>query len=400
MRGFVLSFEKNVSKALEKNNGILRLIPNWVPRPIGRPGKRLALNPDQYYYFGLNRGGITERWFSSTTQTGFEGSEGESISEIVCEGERYSFKEVVQNFGQKIIGEELWSEHGGWPVFSKFFDYKWMLPLHLHPRTCHAKKVGKKGKPESYYFPPQRNQVENEFPYTFFGLNPKVNRGDIKNCLKSWNTGNNHILEHSKAYRIKPGTGWYVPPGVLHAPGSLLTYEPQVASDCNAIFQSKVGEEFIPRDFLVGDVPEEKGDDLDYLVDLIDFEKNKDPNFKQNHYLEPIVDSEGKDYEDKWVIYGNSDFSAKELTVESGGEATINDEGAYGLITVQGTGKIGSLELETPKLVDINDLTRDEVFVTKQKAVEGVKFENNSSEPLVTLRYFGPDVSSPEVAKK
>ena len=31
------------------------------------PGRRLRLHPDDLYAFGGHRGGINERWFSSTT---------------------------------------------------------------------------------------------------------------------------------------------------------------------------------------------------------------------------------------------------------------------------------------------------------------------------------------------
>ena len=54
-------------RALEQGNGILRLIPTWVPRSFCRPGKRIKLHPDDYYVLGLKRGGIDERWFASTT---------------------------------------------------------------------------------------------------------------------------------------------------------------------------------------------------------------------------------------------------------------------------------------------------------------------------------------------
>jgi hypothetical protein len=45
-------------------------------------------------------------------------------------------------------------------------------------------------------------------------------------------------------------------------------------------------------------------------------------------------------------------------------------------------------------------MTEDEVFVSFAAATEGVTFENPSpTDPLVTLRYFGPDVhpDMPEV---
>ena len=56
-----------VESALEKSGGLLRLAPCWVPRSFLQPGKRLKLHPDDLYAFGLNRGGIDERWFASTT---------------------------------------------------------------------------------------------------------------------------------------------------------------------------------------------------------------------------------------------------------------------------------------------------------------------------------------------
>jgi hypothetical protein len=43
--------------------------------------------------------------------------------------------------------------------------------------------------------------------------------------------------------------------------------------------------------------------------------------------------------------------------------------------------------------------TEDEVFITHEGAIAGVEVENAGSEPLVSLRYFGPDTfgSVPEV---
>ena len=34
----------------------------------------------------------------------------------------------------------------------------------------------------------------------------------------------------------------------------------------------------------------------------------------------------------------------------------------------------------------------DEVFITHEAAVRGVEIENTGCEPLVSLRYFGPNV--------
>jgi len=153
----------------------------------------------------------------------------------------------------------------------------------------------------------------------------------------------------------------------------------------------------VPWDLLVKDVPKDRQQDLDYLVDQLDWERNTVTHFKEHHYIEPIpvVDSEDEGWLDLWITYGRIDgnqyFSAKELTVQPGVKCTIEDDGAYGLITVQGSGRIGSMAVSSPVMIRFGQMTEDEVFVSHEAAVQGVTFENSGSEPLVTLRYFGPE---------
>jgi hypothetical protein len=46
------------------------------------------------------------------------------------------------------------------------------IPHHIHQRSEHAALTGQQSKPGSYYFPPQLNAAENQFDYTFMGLEP------------------------------------------------------------------------------------------------------------------------------------------------------------------------------------------------------------------------------------
>ncbi|MBW3540394.1 MAG: hypothetical protein KY476_08995, partial [Planctomycetes bacterium] len=264
-----------------------------------------------------------------------------------------------------------------------------------HQSQEQAALVGQEGKPESYYFPPQMNAIGDNFPYTFFGLEPGTTKQDVVDCLARWNEGDNGILDLSKAYRLKPGTGWLVPPCILHAPGSLVTYEPQWGSDVFGMFQSLVEGRPVPRSLLTKDFPEEKHNDLEYLVDALDWEANVDTHFKDHHYLEPIVAAKGDGWFDRWIVYGRVNgeqlFTAKELTLLPGAKCTIEDGGAYGWITVQGEGRAGKLRLQTPVMIRYGESTEDEIFVSAKAAAAGVTFENTGSEPLVGLRYFGPD---------
>ena len=119
------------------------------------------------------------------------------------------------------------------------------------------------------------------------GLNPGTTRDDVRRCLERWNEGDNGILYHSRAYKLKPGTGWQIDPGILHAPGSLVTYEPQVNSDVFAMYQSLVEGRAVPWDLLVKDVPPEHHHDLDYLLDMLDWDANTDPEFAKHRLFEP-----------------------------------------------------------------------------------------------------------------
>jgi len=390
-----------VESALGESGGLLRLAACWVPRSFLQPGKRLKLHPDDLYAFGLNRGGIDERWFSSTTPAANDNrTPDEGLSYVVAGRQRFTLQQAVSECGAAIIGDRLWRKYKKWPVYSKFFDNMGPIPHHMHQNAKQAALLGLEGKPESYYFPPQHNNVGNNFPFTFMGLEPGTTKADVRRCLENWNKGDNGILDLSRAYRLKPGTGWLIPPCILHAPGSLCTYEPQWGSDVFGMYQSLVEGREVPWALLVKDVPRKHHKDLDYLVEQLDWAGNTDEHFKDNHYLEPVVvaDTASEGYTDRWIVYGKVDgqqlFTAKELTVDPGAKCTIKDTGAYGLITVQGKGKMNRLNLDCPKLIRFHELTEDEVFCTETAAREGVVFENTSEvEPLVVLRYFGPEAN-------
>jgi len=387
--------------ALEKGEGLLRLAPTWVPRSFLHPGKRIKLAPGDWYAYGAHRGGIDERWFASTTEAANENRQpDEGLSYIVFNNQRFLLKDAVDERSAILIGAEIYGKYGRWPVYSKFFDNMGPIPHHMHQSAEDAALVGQEGKPEAYYFPPQYNNVDNHFAYTFMGLEPGTTPTEVRRCLENWDRGDNGILDLSRAYRLQRGTGWLIPPGVLHAPGSLCTYEPQWGSDVFGMFQSLVEGREVPWALLVKDMPKEKHDDLDFIVGQLDWEKNVDTHFVQNNYLEPIIDKScsGDGFTDRWITYGRIGgaqlFSAKELTLLPGAKCVLQDPGASGWITVQGRGRIGKLALQTPAMIHFGQQTEDEVFITCEAARNGVEVENLGSEPLVGLRYFGPDTFS------
>uniref|UniRef100_F4C6K2 Mannose-6-phosphate isomerase, class I n=1 Tax=Sphingobacterium sp. (strain 21) TaxID=743722 RepID=F4C6K2_SPHS2 len=398
-----------IQKAMEQGEGILRLAPNWVPRSFCVPGRRIKLHPDDYYILGGERGGIDERWLSSTTpaKNGPLTGEHEGLSFIVYEEgstvQKALLRDAVELLKGELIGQRLWDAYKSWPMYSKFFDNMGPLPHHIHHNDEKAALIGQQGKPEAYYFPPQLNNHGGDFPYTFMGIAPGTTKDQIKTCLMNFSKGDNKITNFSQAFRLEPGTGWDVPPGLLHAPGSLCTYEPQKASDVFAMYQSLVNEAVIPEELLWNGTPKERIGDFDELLDVIDWELNVDPHMMKNRFMRPVpvksmAEMREMGYEEKWICYKSDAFSAKELTILPGQTVTIYDGAAYGLIMMQGRGKLGVWEVETPALIRYNQLTNDEFFVSEKAAVNGVTISNYSRvDPMVLLKHFGP--ANPDLDK-
>ena len=387
-----------IRDALTAGEGVVRLAPCWVPRSFLMPGGRLKLDPRDLYILGGHRGGIDERWFASTTKAanGPLSAPDEGLSYVEFNGKKALLKEAIETTGDLFLGADVMEREGGWNLLCKFFDNLGPIPHHLHQTDEFAARVGRKGKPEAYYFPPQYNFKPNHFPYTFMGLEPGTTRDGVRRCLERWNEGDNGILDHSRAYRLKPGTGWQIDPGILHAPGSLVTYEPQVNSDVFAMYQSLVEGRAVPWDLMVKDVPTEHHQDLDYLLDMLDWDANTDPEFAKHRLFHPMPVREVESMADQgcseqWIVYSTPYYSAKELTVFPGRSVRIQDAEAYGVIVVQGYGSLGKHEIETPTLIRYGEMTKDELFISAGAARNGVFVTNRSDcENLVMLKHFGP----------
>lgn len=389
-----------IEKAMEQGKGILRLAPAWVPRSFCRPGKRIKLHPEDYYILGLERGGIDERWFASTThaENGPGTPEDEGLSYIVVDEagkEKVLLRDAVEDMKSDIIGSYLWNKYNRWPMYSKFFDNMGPLPHHVHHQKEHAARVGQEGKPEMYFFPSQVNNHGGEFPFTFFGFNPETTKDQVKKSLENFIKGDNQLLDLSRCYKLTLDTGWDVPPGVLHAPGSLCTYEPQFASDVYAMYQSVLyGGQCVPSSLLWKDTPVEEMGNFDYLINVIDWKLNVDPDFHKNMFMAPkpiMQPSEmlKEGYLEEWICYKCKEVSAKRLTIMPGKTVTIKDSAAYGFILLQGHGKFGVWDIETPALIRYGQLTNDEFFVTEEAAKKGVTILNPSnSDPIVMLKHF------------
>jgi len=145
-----VSTKSIIAKALEHGKGILRLAPNWVPRLLFIPGRRIKLHPDDYYALGADRGGTDERWLGSTTpaDNGPLTCPNEGLSFVLFEDngkiERVLLRDAIDELKDEILGKRMWEQHQCWATFSKFFDNMGVLPHHIHQRDKHAALTGQK----------------------------------------------------------------------------------------------------------------------------------------------------------------------------------------------------------------------------------------------------------------
>ena len=289
-----------IREVFQAGEGILHLMPTWVPRGFNEPGKRLRLHPDDYFALGLDRGAICERWLGSIAKAlnGPKTGETEGMSfvlEDAAKKETRLFKDYVDELGADLVGEALMEKYGTWPTFAKLYDYDKPLFHHLHLTEEMANRIGMHGKPEAYYFPPQYNSgYLGRMPLTYFGFDPSTTKEEVMDCLRNYDIKDTRITELSRAFRIQLGTGWYTPAGVIHAPASLVTYEPQWNSDVNTIMENVTMGEVNPHHMLTDCTPEEDKDNLEAIFSQIDWEESTRADYKQTYFRPPKLRCESE----------------------------------------------------------------------------------------------------------
>ena len=82
-----------IRNAFKDGDGIMRMVPVFIPRTFNRPGHRLKLHPDDYYAMGMKRGAICERWFSSVN-VAQNGDETPEWKALWFAGDRYTIQKI------------------------------------------------------------------------------------------------------------------------------------------------------------------------------------------------------------------------------------------------------------------------------------------------------------------
>ena len=381
-----------VEKTLEGNNGILKLKPAWVARDFLPPGKRLGL-PEKEYNVG-ERGFICERWLASVTKADNRISpEDEGLSCLNLDsGEKILLKDAVEASPELVMGKEYSKTHKNLGRLCKIYDFGARIPYHIHQMEKDARLVGRNSKDEAYYFP---EDIETgPHPETFFGVHPYIvdeKKFDILlPYLVDWK--DDLILRHSRAYLNVPGEGFFLPSGILHAPGTALTIELQEDSDVFAMLQALNAGKIISKDLLFKDVRKEdresKGERI--ILEQLDWEANGDPYFYENHHLPNVFVEESKQPggEEHWIYYNTHKFSGKRLVVKPGQSFISQEKGVYSVLVWRGRGTYDGHKIEA------GNFECDELLVTHDRAVKPLTVKNDGKDDLLIIKFFGPDINT------
>ena len=381
-----------VEKTLEGNNGILKLKPAWVARDFLPPGKRLGL-PEKEYNVG-ERGFICERWLASVTKADNRISpEDEGLSYLNLDsGEKILLKDAVEASPELVMGKEYSKTHKNLGRLCKIYDFGARIPYHIHQMEKDARLVGRNSKDEAYYFP---EDIETgPHPETFFGVHPYIvdeKKFDILlPYLVDWK--DDLILRHSRAYLNVPGEGFFLPSGILHAPGTALTIELQEDSDVFAMLQALNAGKIISKDLLFKDVRKEdresKGERI--ILEQLDWEANGDPYFYENHHLPNVFVEESKQPggEEHWIYYNTHKFSGKRLVVKPGQSFISQEKGVYSVLVWRGRGTYDGHKIEA------GNFECDELLVSHDRAVKPLTVKNDGKDDLLIIKFFGPDINT------
>ena len=381
-----------VEKALENGNGVLNLKPAWVARDFLPPGKRLGLKESEYNVG--KRGFICERWLASVTLADNAVSpDDEGLSYLETHSnEEITLKTAVEEAGDLIMGREYSKTHKGLGRLCKIYDFGARIPYHIHQMEKDARLVGRNSKDEAYYFP--EDVDTGPHPETYFGVHPYIvdeKKYDILlPYLVEWK--DDLILQHSRAYLNLPGEGFFLPSGILHAPGTALTIELQEDSDVFAMLQALNAGKIISKDLLFKDVRKEDREKIGekVILDQLDWPANGDPYFYENHHLKNIFIEETKQAGgvEHWIYYNTKKFSGKRLVVKPGQSFTSKEKGVYSMLVWRGKGTYDGHKIEA------GNFQCDELLISHDRAIQPLTVKNDGVTDLLIIKFFGPDINT------
>ena len=163
------------------------------------------------------------------------------------------------------------------------------IPHHMHQSEEQAQLVGRRGKPEAYYFPPQYNQTDNNFPYTFMGLEPGTTKADVRRLPRELEPRRQRHPE--SVARVPARAGHRLADRSAASctrPDRSSPTSRRSTATCSRCSSRRSRAGSSPWDLLIKDVPPEHHHDLDYLVEMLDWDANVNPTFAASNRVFPM----------------------------------------------------------------------------------------------------------------
>lgn len=347
-----MALTQRLQNFLDRHSGLLPLKPCLVPRGYRGGGRLAGRGP------GMVRRGnkyLVERWIASTTRAGWGDPNTENGLSYLAEFRPATrLLNALQALPDVLLGHPRARAHASrFRVLTKILDPFDPIGFHFHQKdeTVWADPAAFPGedcgKDEAYYFLPG---PKGAWPYTHVGILPEVTDEQLIAAMRA---GREALLEISPYFLQRPGTGFFVPAGLVHSPGTVLTLEIQQPSDVGAGFGLYGRDEADPAA-------------IDRLFRQVDLDLCRQPDILQRFTINPIpADSASTNLECTWIVPPSitPKFSAQRLVAR--GPCTYRVDDCFALFAWSGEGTIQGHPVRRGS----------EFFVSYRAATDGIRIE-------------------------
>lgn len=359
-----------IRELLKRNEGVLKLEPSFVRRfypDLNRLGQhRLRRNQREF---------IPERWIASTIAAANHPSLPKGgLSMIDGIRQPFSLRDAIRAAPEEMLGPELLAAHGAeFRVLVKLLDPGEPIYLHFHATDAQVKRMPQRfrgqrfGKDEAYYF---LEAPKGPMPYTHAGLRDGVTRRDL---LQAVRRGSEYALELSPSVYQEFETGFFIPAGVPHRPGTALTLEVQQLSDVSTMLATHAGGKPMPP----GQIhPGFRS--MEEASALIDIKVSREVGKIDENRLIPRVESSTSAAEVATIFPEKvcRKFSGQRVRVRS--RMTYHQGLPLAMLIWRGHGKIRGRSTRAG----------EEFFVAHRAARSGIEIENDGDEPLELFTFW------------
>lgn len=344
-----------------RHGGLLPLKPCLVGRGYRGGGRLAGKGPGMV----RRRDGkyLVERWIASSTGVGWGAADAdEGRSYLAGFRPVLRLKDALACLPEFLLGSRRAAAHDGeFRVLTKVLDPYDPIGFHFHQSDAYVRAnpgrfpTERFGKDEAYYFLPG---PKGAWPYTHVGILPDVSTEEL---IRAMQAGREALLDISPYILQRQDTGFFVPAGMVHSPGTMLTLEVQQPSDVGGGFGLSLPETVSRA---------EREAAARGIFDQIDLDLCRMPDLLQRYALQPeTAGPEVAGIRQWWIMPPRitRKFSAKHVLCA--GSCTWREQDCFALYAWAGQGRINGQEIQA----------QQEFFVPSATAATGLHMEPGPS---------------------